>query len=309
MTVQVVTKPEKLSKREYNQYMSNLYTDHFVGTRSIHIDRLVQAEFGSDPGQVAARERDQSTVNDLAQEIIDSSLVFQSPLQVNVIKVNNIPGTQVKASWCDDLFAKKEVKFLVFGHQHFLEAIKVALKYAKDNGQTEVVERLTYLDAGIWVGLNSKDNKLLANIHNDVCHKIRKRDLWQLIHGLRMNYIAKGEMERPESQKGEYYKEYQEMKQECFFLENIQGGKEINAQLAAWRTATLPQFVFTLLNKINEMHDAKTLKGMTPLTKRQLKEREFNPDSEVEKKSLYQQSQKVKLVIELFNLDSGFLER
>ena len=263
-------KPSDPSLKQVNaEDMKELYNDHFYGLKEVSILRLVQAEQSAE--DISARLRESGHVNDIAQTIIENWMMFQSPLQCLVVPVAGMSDTTNKSLFTDTTFRNKNVKFKVFGHQHFLAAMLIALEWAKDHNDADLVKRLSTVTIGIWVGLDVKEGKLLANIHNDVCHKIRQRDVWQLIFGLRVTYASFGyavkEVEVGDG--GLKRKDYDEMKKECFRPENVTFPYERNGLLPQWRTATLPGEVFTLLAEVNTMHAAGSLKGQPPMKKTQ----------------------------------------
>ena len=143
-------KPEKTT--DTDKKMKLLKDEHYIGIRRIHIDRLEQAVFEKDG--ISSRERERPHINMIASNIIKSGLMFQSPIQANVKPDPDIPGTQSKAYFSDGVFKNPNVKFVVFGHQHFMESIQIARKWAIDNNELDLLEQLTYLDIGAWAGLD-----------------------------------------------------------------------------------------------------------------------------------------------------------
>ena len=186
----MVKPAEKGKTTENAKEMKRLYEEHFWGIRRISIDRLVQAEMG--PNDISARPRETAHVNQIAQEIIKNYMMFQSPLAVVVIPIDGVPGTYYKAQFTDIIFTREDVFFKVFGHQHFLAALLIARQYARDHNMFDLANHLAEVYIGVWVGLNHHNGKMLANIHNDVCHKIRQRDSWQLVLGLKINFVSQG---------------------------------------------------------------------------------------------------------------------
>ena len=270
--------------------LKQIKVEHYVGIKKVHVDRLVQAEMTD----YAARDRTEEHVNNIAQELITGFLMFQSPIQANVIVIPSIQGTQYKTLFTDIIFQNTVVKFTVFGHQHFFEAIKIARRHFERTGNKEMYLALSYVDVGIWIGLDLKKGKLLANIHNDVSHNIRRRDIWQLIYSLRLNYVSEG---APELSRGKFCKETQQLKERCFALENITSKAEINGYYVYWRIATFQKACYNLLVQLNQMSMKRELKGQKPLSKTQKEAKEFDPKKQKNTKSAFSKSQKVSYCI------------
>ena len=273
---QTPTADEENVKSKDAVYNAGLYDEHCIGVYKIHINRLVQANVKN----IAARDINDVEglihQNAIAQELKSSYMVFQSPLQALVNPVVNIPGTFTKAQFTQLTFEDKCVTFTVFGHQHFLEAIKIARQWAKDNNDEKLYKRLTYLQVNLWVGLRRDDAKLLANIHNDTGHKVRNKEIWQTIMSLRLNYKSKGfgyktvKMDDKEVKVKLDDTEVRELKKECFALENMKTMKQVNSNFVLWKIACFPKEMFAKLLLANTMCQERILKGSTPKTKSQL---------------------------------------
>jgi hypothetical protein len=277
--------------QDERHYLNIIRSDHYVGLYRININRLDQAE--NTENDIAGRDLESSHINSIASDIVNTFLVFQSPLQANCIPVPEIPATTNKLLFNQACIDNSEIRFKVFGHQHFLAAMKTAIEHSEKVGNHDLAKRLEVLDVSVWVGLSPKDGRLLSNLHNDTCHNIRSRDVWQFIRGLRINWRTLHSPTEPVEDTVLARKEFKAVKTECFRLENVTGNSEINLQFIPWKVATFPAETFKLLLDLNTLYDQNKLKGMAPLSRtQQVKQAERLAFNYGEGTSLYSHTQK-----------------
>ena len=236
--------------------LAQLKEDHLWQRCEVEIDieRITHAEFSEDGG--APRDLQHEFSKEIFDEVLDSPLLFQSPLEVYVVPVADIPGTRSKVFFTEATLKDKRVRFVVFCHQHRFEALLMVHKWA--NRDSQQWKATCTVMCHIWVGLETENMKLVGNIHNDIMHNIRKRDNEEFIKGLHREVVRCGSLVATNQND----KEFNEMKRRCFEVMNVKNPKQFNKFYYQWHVAILPQGVFNQLLNVMNMHSLGQLKGM-----------------------------------------------
>ena len=156
------------------------------------LDRIEQAKF--QVGGQASRELDEKFVKQIADQMWTDGIVFQSALELLFEADPSDSRTTDASKWnptvADEL---KDLKYIVFAHQHQLAAMQNCMEKFRLFGAHQSrldFKALDMVNAHVWVGLSNDDVRRLGNIHNDIEHNIRLRGLWTGVTQLRLTWQA-----------------------------------------------------------------------------------------------------------------------